>query len=195
MRRFAFADRDRNKARAAVNWQASDKLSLQGGLDYNKDDYTHSMFGLTSSESWALNLDGTFAVSDAFTANAFYTYEDMRSRSAGASYSSGAISNTATVGGVAGNTVVSGGCFTTVMDKNTNAKIDPCLNWGTDMVDNVNTVGLGFKYSGLLAGKLDLLGDLLWSDARTTNNMSGGTYANSPFAVAGKPAVVPAAFF
>jgi MtrB/PioB family decaheme-associated outer membrane protein len=195
MRRFAFADRDRNKARAAVTWQASDKLSLQGGLDYNKDDYTHSVFGLTSSESWALNLDGTFAVTDAFSANAFYTYEDMRSRSAGASYSSGAITNTATVGGVAGNTVVSGGCFSTVLDKNENAKIDPCLNWGTDMRDKVDTAGMGVRYKGAMAGRLDLGGDLVYSRARTNNGMTGGTYANNPAAVAGRPAVVPAAIF
>ena len=29
------------------------------------------------------------------------------------------------------------------------------------MVDKVNTVGLGLKYNGLMAGRLDLLGDLL----------------------------------
>ena len=195
MRRFNMADRNRNKGRASLNWQASDKLSLQGGLDYNKDDYTHSVFGLKSAESWALNLDGTFSVSEAFTANAFYTYEDMRSRTAGASYGSGAITNTATVGGVAGNTVVSGGCFTTVLDKNENAKIDPCLNWATDMHDKVDTVGVGARYKGAMDGKLDLGGDLVFTRARTNNGMTGGTYANSPFAVAGRPAVSPAAFF
>jgi MtrB/PioB family decaheme-associated outer membrane protein len=195
MRRFAFADRDRDKGRAALNWQASDKLSLQGGLDYNKDNYTHSMFGLTSAESWALNLDGTFVVSDAFTASAFYTYEDMRTRTAGASYSSGAITNTATVGGVAGNTVVSGGCFGTVLDKNENAKIDPCLNWNTDMRDKVDTLGGGVRYKGAMAGRLDLGGDLVFTKARTNNAMTGGTYANNPAAVAGQPAVVPAVIF
>jgi MtrB/PioB family decaheme-associated outer membrane protein len=195
MRRFAFADRNRDKVRASLNWQASDKLSLQGGLDYNKDDYTHSMFGLKSAESWAVNLDGTFAVSDAITANAFYTYEDLRSRTAGASYSSGAITNTATVGGVAGNTVVSGGCFTTVLDKNENAKIDPCLNWSTDMRDKVDTVGAGVRYKGAMAGRLDLGGDLVFTRARTNNGMTGGTYANNPAAVAGQPAVVPAVIF
>jgi MtrB/PioB family decaheme-associated outer membrane protein len=195
MRRFAFADRDRNKGRASVNWQASDKLSLQGGLDYNKDDYTHSVFGLTSAESWALNLDGAYSITDAFSATAFYTYEDMRSRSAGASYASGAITNTATVGGVAGNTVVSGGCFTTVLDKNMNAKIDPCLNWTTDMHDKVDTFGAGLRYKGAMAGRLDLGGDLVFTRARTNNGMTGGTYANNPFAVAGRPAVSPAAIF
>jgi len=195
MRRFNMADRDRNKARAALNWQATDKFSLQGGIDYNKDDYTHSVFGLKNAESWALNLDGTYAVSDAFTASAFYTYEDMRTRTAGASYSSGAITNTAIVGGVAGNTVVSGGCFNTVLDKNENAKIDPCLNWGTDMRDKVDTAGVGLRYKGAMAGRLDLGGDLVYSIARTNNGMTGGTYANNPAAVAGRPAVVPAAIF
>lgn len=195
MRRFNMADRNRNKGRASVNWQASDKLSVQGGLDYNKDDYTHSVFGLKSAQSWALNLDGTFAVSDALSANVFYTYEDMRTRTAGASYSSGAITNTATVGGVAGNTVVSGGCFATVLDKNENAKIDPCLNWSTDMRDKVDTVGVGARYKGAIDGKLDLGGDLVFTKARTNNGMTGGTYANSPFAVAGRPVVSPAAIF
>jgi MtrB/PioB family decaheme-associated outer membrane protein len=195
MRRFAFADRDRNKGRAALNWQANDKLSLQGGLDYNQDDYTHSMFGLTSAKSWALNLDGTYAVSEALTATAFYTYEDIRSKSAGASYASGAITNTATVGGVAGNTVVSGGCFTTVLDKNENAKIDPCLNWGADMRDKVDTAGAGVRYKGAMAGRLDLGGDVVYTRARTNNAMTGGSYVNNPFAVAGRPAVNPAVIF
>jgi MtrB/PioB family decaheme-associated outer membrane protein len=195
MRRFNMADRDRNKVRGALNWQATDKLSLQGGVDYNKDDYTNSVFGLKNAKTLALNLDGTYAVSDAFTANAFYTYEDMRNGTAGASYSSGAITNTATVGGVTGNTVVSGGCFSTVLDKNENAKIDPCLNWGTDMRDKVDTAGIGVRYKGAMDGRLDLGGDLVYSRARTDNAMTGGTYANNPAAVAGQPAVSPAAIF
>jgi MtrB/PioB family decaheme-associated outer membrane protein len=195
MRRFNMADRNRNKVRAALNWDASDKLSLQGSFDYNKDDYTNSVFGLKNADSWALNLDGTYAINDAFSANAFYTYEDIRSRSAGASYASGAITNTPNVGGVAGNTVVSGGCFTTVADKNANAKIDPCLNWTADMRDKVDTVGAGVRYKGAMAGRLDVGGDIVFTKAKTNNAMTGGTYANNPFAVAGQPAVVPAVIF
>ncbi len=41
MRRFNMADRNRNKVRGSVNWDATDKLSLAGSLDYNHDDYTH----------------------------------------------------------------------------------------------------------------------------------------------------------
>jgi len=46
-----------------------------------------------------------------------------------------------------------------------------------------------------MAGRLDLGGDLVYSRARTNNGMTGGTYANNPAAVAGRPAVVPAAIF
>jgi MtrB/PioB family decaheme-associated outer membrane protein len=195
MQRFNMADRNQNKVRGTLNWDVTETLSLTGNVEFNDDNYSNSVFGLQKAQNLAATVEGTWAASENFSMTAFYTYEQQKTNTAGASYSSGQITNTATVGGVAGNTVVSGGCFATVMDKNTNAKIDPCLNWGTNMVDNVSTVGLGFKYNGLMAGRLDLLGDLLYSAARTSNDMNGGTYANSPFAVSGRPVVTPAAFF
>ena len=51
MRRFNMADRNRNKVRGSVNWDANDRLSLQGGLDYNKDDYDNSVYGLKNAET------------------------------------------------------------------------------------------------------------------------------------------------
>lgn len=198
MRRFNMADRKRDKVRSSVNWQASERVSVQGSLDFNKDDYTKSVFGLTESQSWALNLDGTFAVNDTLSASAYYSYEDQRAQSAGASYASGAITNAAFVG-QAGNSLVSGGCFTTVTDKNQNAKIDPCLNWSTDMRDKVDTFGLSLNQRGLMAGRLDLLGDLVLTRARTNNDVKGGQYVNNPFAAAAPapplPPGTPAVFF
>jgi len=193
MRRFNMADRNRNKLRATVNWDASDRLSLMGGFDWNDDDYNHSVYGLKKAESWALNLDGSYAITGDFTATAYYSHEHIKSQSAGISY--GSNSNTANIGGVAGNTVVSGGCFSTVLDRNLNAKIDPCLNWGTDMKDEVDTAGLGMRYKGLMAGRLELGGDLVYTLAHTDINVSGGSYANNPFAIAGQPPVTPAVFF
>jgi len=195
MRRFNMADRNENKVRGTLGWDATEHFNLTGNVEYVNDDYSNSVFGLQKSTNFAATLEANWAVSEHFNINAFYTYENQKANSAGWSYSAGQITNAANVGGVAGNTVVAGGCFNTVFDKNVNAKIDPCLQWATNMVDNVNTVGMGFKYTGLMAGRLDLLSDLLWSDARTNIGVNGGTYANSPFAVAGKPAVVPAAFF
>jgi MtrB/PioB family decaheme-associated outer membrane protein len=195
MRRFFLADRNRDKVRSAIDWQATDQLSLTAGVDYNNDDYSNSVFGLQSAKSWNANFEGGYAMSESISANAFYSYEDQRSRSAGASYSSGAITNTATVGGVAGNTVVSGGCFATVTDRNQNAKIDPCLNWSTDMRDKVNTAGIGLKHKGLIGGRLNVGADLVFTKSRTNIGVKGGTYSNNPAAVAGRPAVNPAVLF
>jgi hypothetical protein len=190
------ADRNRNKLRASVNWDASDRLSLQGSLDYNKDDYDNSIYGLKNAKTLAVNLEASFAVSEDFSAQAFYTYEDIQSQSAGISY--GSNSNAAFVG-QAGNSIVSGGCFSTVLDKNENAKIDPCLNWGTDMRDKVDTFGAAFKYRNLMGGRLDLAGELLYTHARTDIGVAGGSYVNNPFALASPaPALaagVPAVFF
>lgn len=196
MRRFNMADRNRDKLRGSVNWDANDQLSLQGSLEYNKDDYTHSMYGLRNAENWALNLEGSYAFSGDLTANVFYTHEDIKSQSAGISY--GSNSNTAFVG-QAGNTLVQGGCFASVQARNNNAKIDPCLNWSTDMRDKVDTLGIGFAWKNLAAGKVDVLGDLVYADARTDIGVAGGSYANNPFALATPaPALapgVPAVFF
>jgi MtrB/PioB family decaheme-associated outer membrane protein len=196
MRRFNMADRNRNKVRGSVNWDANDRLSLQGGLDYNKDDYDNSVYGLKNAETWALNLEGSYVVNADFTTQAFYSYEDIQSQTAGISY--GSNSNTAFVG-QAGNTIVSGGCFATVLSRNLNAKIDPCLNWSTDMRDKVNTFGAGFKYRNLMGGRLDIAGDLIYTKAHTDIGVAGGSYANNPFALAAPaPALapgVPAVFF
>jgi MtrB/PioB family decaheme-associated outer membrane protein len=194
MMRFNMADRNRDKLRTSVNWQANEKLSYQAGLDLNRDDYTNSAFGLKGAKNWALNLDGAYTVSEALTANVYFTHEDQRSNSAGASYTAGPLSNTAFVGNAADTSVV-GGCFSTVADKNMNAKVDPCLNWTADMHDKVDTLGFGLRHKGLMSNKLDLGGDLIYTRARTDISMTGGTYANNPFALAGAPAPVPGAFF
>ena len=195
MQRFNQADRKRNRVRGAVSWDAMSGLSITGNVDYIDDDYSNSTYGLTSNKALMANIEANWTVSDSFTAAFYYTYEEQRAKSGGLSYSAGQINNTATVGGVAGNTVVSGGCFSTVLERNMNAKIDPCLNWSTNMKDKVHTVGAGFDWKNLAAGKLELMGNVLYSDARTDIGVSGGTYANNPFALAGSPAVDPAVLF
>ena len=196
MMRYNMADRNRDKLRASINWDATDKLSLNAGLDYNKDDYSNSVYGLKNSENWALNFDATFAASSDLVINGFYTHEDTKSESAGISYASN--SNTAFVG-QAGNTIVSGGCFSTVQARNNNTKIDPCNDWSTDMRDKADTFGVSFRQKNLMAGKLEVLGDLTYTDARTDIGVSGGSYANNPLAL-GTPAPalaagVPAVYF
>ena len=191
MRRFDMADRTRDKVRSMLNWDATEQLSFQGSFDYNKDDYDKSVYGLKSANSWALNFEGTFAASDTLTATLFYTYEDMRSKTAGDAY--GANSGTANVNGfTAIDPVV---CYGTILARNLNGKQDPCLNWDTDMRDKVDTLGFSIRKSGLVGGRLVLGGDVFYSRATTDINVNGGSYVNNPLAITGAPAGTVAAFF
>jgi hypothetical protein len=190
MRRYLMADRNRDKLRTSLNWQANEKLSLFGGVDFNRDDYNNSVYGLKEAKSWALNLDGTFAANDDLTFSLFYTYEDQRANSAGTSYNPGSLVNT---GSTVAGSVSGGGCFNTVQLVNMNSKVDPCLNWTADMRDKVNTLGISAKRRNLLGGKLDVSGDLIYSQARTDNAMTGGTYSANPLVAVNPPSIfIPA---
>ena len=59
----------------------------------------------------------------------------------------------------------------------------------------MGVVALERRLAVLVVLLVDLTGLALWSDAKTRLGVTGGTYANSPFAVANAPAVNPAVFF
>jgi len=197
MRRYNMADRNRDKLRTGLNWQATDQFSMTAGIDFDKDNYSNSLYGLKDSKATTFNLDGTFSPSENFSATAFYTYEDRRSTSAGDAFGSNnnGTGNNATVsvgGVVTGATAVSGGCYSTVAAKNQNAKIDQCLNWSTDMRDKNSTLGLTVRHKGLMAGKLDLKGDVVYTRAKTDIGVNGGSYVQNPLltSTAGQTAAV-----
>jgi hypothetical protein len=176
------ADRNRDKVRASLNWQANEQFALQGGVSYDQDKYKNSVYGLQDAKNWAFNLDGTYTANDNLSVTVFYTYEDQRSKSAGNTYTA---NSTSTNVGTANYTAVVGSpCFTDIATRNASNKLDACLNWSADMRDKVDTLGLSLKKKGLMAGKLELVGDVVFTRARTDNNVSGGNYANNPAAVA-----------
>lgn len=192
LRRFNMADRSRDKFRAKLDWQASEKVSVYGSFDYNQDDYSNSLYGLTGSEQWVFNIDAGYAISDTSAFNIFYTYDDRQTDSAGRGY--GNNSNTAFVGR-AENTVVSGGCFATVQARNNNAQIDPCLDWTSNSTDKVHTFGVGLAFKELMDGRMNFKADLVGTRARTNVDIGGGSYVNNPFAVANLAPISPAVFF
>lgn len=96
---------------------------------------------------------------------------------------------------VNGFTAISGGCFATIAERNANNKIDPCLNWSSDMRDTVDTVGVAYSQKGLIGGKLDVSAGLSYSYAKTTNDFTGGNYVNNPLAVASAAADTVAAYY
>jgi hypothetical protein len=191
MRRYNMADRNRDKLRAALDWQASNAVSVQGSFEYNNDDYFNNTYGLKEGSGWAFNLDGTWSPSETFSASVYWSTEEQRQQIAGNSYTANS-----TITKVSTFTAISGSqCFQTLAARNASNKVDPCLNWTNDMRDTMDTVGLAFQQKGLLHEKLELGGDLNISRAHTTNNANGGNYLNNPLAVTGAAAGTPAAFF
>ncbi len=190
MRRYNMADRNRDKLRAVVNWQASEQLSFQGGVDFSRDDYRNSVYGLKRADGIALNVDATWTPSEALSFTAFWTSEDYKSTSAGNTYTANS-----TAANVNGFTAISGGCYPTIAQRNANNKVDPCLDWSSKNRDRVDTLGLQARHRNLMGGRLDVAGGLLFSSARTTHQMTGGNYVNNPLAVAGAPAGTVAAFY
>jgi len=182
--RYNVADRRRDKVRSSLDWQATERLSLQAGGEYNKDSYERSTFGLLEARGWAANLEVSYAIDADFELPVFYSHEDQRSLTAGDGF--GNNTNAAFVG-LPANTLVSGSCYNTVLQKNLNGKLDPCLQWSTDMRERADTIGFSLKRNGLQGGRLSLAGDVLYSYVRTDIGVAGGSYANNPFALAGAP--------
>jgi MtrB/PioB family decaheme-associated outer membrane protein len=191
MRRYNQADRNRDKLRSSATWQIDERFSLQGGLDLSSDHYAHSVYGLQRVTSQAINLDGTFASSENFSVSVFGSLEDQRTRSAGNTYTGNSAAtavNTATA--------IVGGCFATIALRNANNKIDPCLDWTATNRDQTLTLGANASIKKLMAGKLDLTGSAIYSEARTDYDITGGSYVNNPFAgIAGAATRDIAAFY
>lgn len=188
MRRFNLADRNRDRVRASLEWLTTDRLTLHNSIEFDRNDYVHTDFGLQKSTSWSLGLDGSYAINDRLQANAFYSHEDQRSRARGDGF--GSNTNVAFIGQAA-NTLVDGSCYQTVQTRNNNGKLDPCLIWSTDMRDRADTIGFSLARSGLWAHRLRLNGDLVYTRAQTDIDVAGGSYANNPYALAGAPPLAP----
>ncbi len=205
MRRFNMADRDRSKVRSSVNWQASERFSLQGGIDYNDDNYANSQYGLNKAQTAALNLDGVYVASENTTIGFFVSTEEQRSTSAGNSLATnnagtgtnayvGQASNTAIVGNASCG-VVNGVALNTIALRNQYNRVDSCNEWSADMRDHVDTVGFNYTHKGLMAGKFDLTTELVFSSAKSDIAVNGGSYVNNPAAVNGSPTNTTAAFY
>ncbi len=188
--RYDLAPRDRNRVRGSADWQASDTVTLQGNLDYRVDRYSQSTYGLTEDRDLAATIDLGYTPSESLALSIFYTYEDQHSRSAGDTYTANSAATS-----VGGAKAISGGCFATIALRNASNKIDPCLNWQSDMHNRTHVVGVSADRKRLLRGKLDLGTQFTLSRAGDSNDVNGGNYANNPLAVAGAPAGTLAAYY
>lgn len=190
MRRYYVSDRNRKRSRTAVNWQANDALSFQAAVDYTGDDYTDATYGVQSGRTWGTTVDATYEIVDGLSATAFYTLSQQKGVATGNSYT--ANSNALNVSGFTG--VSGNGCdgYTSIQQRNNNNKVAPCLNWTSNTVDKVHTLGFNLLKK---ADKADVSADLIYSNAQSDNNVIGGSWANNPLALTGAAAGTTAAFF
>lgn len=186
-RQFFLSDRDRDQIRSAFNFQVTDAFSLQAGIDYNRDQYKNSKYGLKNAESVIYKLDGAFVASETLTFNAFYTFEDRKSQLdslvIGRGTSVTILDAPAHAAGAACR-----GYFAASGHLPSDEGTDVCREWSEKQKDRVHTFGFGAKASSLLGGKLDLGFDLAYSRSRTPIDVSGGAYFGN-----GNPAAAPTA--
>jgi hypothetical protein len=180
-RRYYVANRDRNHAHAEFDWLPKEKFSFQGTGEFDDDNYPDTKLGLKRRTWWAATLDASYTASEDLVADIFYTYDNQRLYSAGDAYGT---NSTATFQGQAGNTILGGPCFVTVAARNASAKIDPCLNWVHNDRDKINTAGFTLRRKNLAGRKLELAGEVMYTNAETRNAVTGGSYVNNPLALA-----------
>ena len=146
------ASRRQQLAKVNVNWQASEQLSLGLGGKYTGEKYYDSTYGVQNGNTWSLNLDATYAVSETGSITTYVT-KQHRQRDLTDQQRTTASAAAASATAIA---------------------VPAGASWTNKLTDDDVTVGLGFKNSGLMAGKLELAGDLTYS----IGNAAYGTALN-----------------
>ena len=136
-------NRTEQMLKLGANWQATERLSL-GFTGRYTDDVYDTTYGWKKGNSWSLNLDATYAYSDTGSISTYVTQQnryrtrtDLRAIALATSSGPNALNNPAY------------------------ASDDGQLK------DTDFTFGLTAKQSGLMAGKLELLGDLSYTLGKT----------------------------
>lgn len=152
------ASRTQNILKAALNWQANEKLSfgLNGRGTIDRYDST---YGEQDGYSVSLNLDANYAYSDSLTFTS-YLSRQQRQRSMTDLQATAAATSTATT--------------QTTISRPANA------TWSDKLMEDDMMFGFGVKQRGLMKGKLDLSADLtyVYTDIsyNTTLNYQGSTF-------------------
>ncbi len=176
---FDESARKREKLRASVSHELTEKVSLQAGLDYNRDRYPDDLYGLQESRAFALHFDVTYAASEQATANLFFTHEDTAQRINGSTWGTNAAPPAATSPPTQNTFADCNGNPTTLAARAAIAKIDQCFAWQNRQREVADTVGVGSRRTGLMGGRLEVSGDAVFSRARSDSTFPfGGVYAN-----------------
>lgn len=181
-RMFFVADRNRDKLRGSVNYQASESLALDAILDYSEDRYLNADYGLKRSKNLSLTLDGSYAASENLSFNAYYTYEDIEAKMNQQAILRGVVSNPEVVGAPASTVLIAANTATECVGSSlpigtpNQYWLDPCRAWAMQQADRIDTVGMSLRAKGMFGGKFELVGDFVYSRAKSPISFTGGTY-------------------
>lgn len=145
VRKFYMSDRDRFKVRGAANFMPNEKLIVGVTGRYTDDDYSETLVGLTGSTSYSVTLDGSYTASEAFSAHAWYTYDDRVLEQFGVASRPG----------------------TDLYDFSGRG-------WSIDTNDKTNSVGVGFTWAAI-EDKLEITADATWLQAETSFDFWAGS--------------------
>jgi MtrB/PioB family decaheme-associated outer membrane protein len=151
LRKYTYADRDRDQITGTINIIPSNPLMLSITAKYASNDYEDSILGLQQSDDYSLTLDGSYIVSKDLSAYAFVTHEAMEYQQAG--YQRFA---TELFPGIVRDPPP---CFT-------------CGFWNVGTDDETNTFGAGFDWT-ITENKLDVKLDYTYSDSVTEFAFTG----------------------
>ncbi len=160
-----FEDRTRDKVRVLADWSPMDRLSLQFGLDWGKDDYSApSEKGLSRTDLRLYSVDASYAVNDDWKLKAYYTYSEQTIKVA---HSTGYIADLKDKNNTAGIGIV--------------GQATPKLRLGADLlyINDRNVYGqtLDAQASSANQAFLDQSGGLPDATFRDTRLKVYGTYA------------------
>jgi len=84
------ADRNRDRVRGMLDLAATENLNLQFAYEAYFEDYNKSTYGLDKGQGQIFSVDGSYAISDVWKLNAWYTKQNGETRQ----YAQGAVCTT-----------------------------------------------------------------------------------------------------
>ncbi|HWJ94920.1 MAG TPA: MtrB/PioB family decaheme-associated outer membrane protein [Telluria sp.] len=187
---FFLAERNRDQLRSSLNIQASDAISVQTGVDYNRDRFKGNQYGAKETRGWVFKLDAAYAASETLSYSGFYTLENRKAQLDSLTFARATattiLDKPAYVPGAA-----CAGYFAASGRLPSDYATDPCRQWTEQQSDKVHTFGFAAKATDLLAGKAELGMDLAYSLARTPITFNGGAYYSNGNSATAATAAVP----
>jgi MtrB/PioB family decaheme-associated outer membrane protein len=86
LRQFAYADRDRERLGAFLNYMPTERLTFGFSASRIEDDYKRSELGLTDAEITVYSVDAAFLPRPNLSTYAFFTYEDSKAEQVGETF-------------------------------------------------------------------------------------------------------------